>query len=379
MKLNLLDINSFIERNNVKQVTDSRMYIGGGRHSLDPKGLFSEEIFGRLGSNERKKTFGYVDLRTKCIHPEAWVVLTSVNTDLTKLILNKQKYSINKKGLLVPDEENGSSGLIYFIKNIDNIDFRKFADKKAKEVEFVLKYKKFLLIDKYLVLPAGIRDIHLSRSSGKTTIQYSEITQLYERLLKQANSIMDDIELFDEELANSIIERMQHALNSINGWIKDRMKGKQGLIRGGMLKKVTDYSARMNITPDPGLDLGWCGISWQMILKLYEPYSVYQILNKDKAISIPLIQQYLNTKENIDINELKRFLTKINDDPYTVKGPLKDYLFSVAEIIMKDKVIVYKRDPSENRDSWISCYVKVLDTCFVLKTNPFDLNKNGGD
>lgn len=379
MKLNLLDVSGFIERNGIKQVTGTRVYTGGGKTSLDPNGLFSEEIFGRLGSRERKKTFGYVDLKTKIIHPEVWPVLTSLNTELTKYILNKEKYIITDEGTLEQNEIDGQSGVYNLIKNFDKLNIQKLADKKSKEFEFIEQNKKYLFIDKYLILPAGIRDIFTSSMSGKTTVQYSEITQLYERLLKQSNSIVEDIETLGDDFASTIIEKLQHTLNSINSWIKDRMKGKHGLIKGGLLKKVTDYSARLIMVPDPTLDMGWCGIPWQVILKLYEPYTINQILYKDKDVGVPLIKQHLNTEEDIDVNELKRFIAKTNDDPSVITGVLKDYLLSVAKTVIKDKIVIYKRDPCENRDSWISSYVKIIEDGFVFHTNTYDLDKNTGD
>lgn len=377
MKLDLLEIDNFISRNKLKPITSTKMYVGGGKDSLDPNGLFSEEIFGRLGSRERRTTFGYIDLNIKIIHPEAWPIITNLNTDLTKYIMGKNTYKIDSEGSLIQDDE-GTSGLYSFITNFNKINFKDINPKKKKEIDFILNNKNNVLIDKFLVLPAGVRDMHISRSSGKTIIQYSEITQLYEKLIKQTNSVIGDIEALGEDVANSIIERIQHTVNSINSWFKDRMKGKFGLIRGGMLKKITDYSGRMILTPDPDLDLGWCGIPWQVVLKIHEPYTLNFILQKDSS-GIPLIQQYLNTTDNLDINDLKRFISKINESPKTVSGQLKDYLVYAAREIVRDRVIIYKRDPTENRDSWVACYVRVDTDGFVFKTNPFDLCKNGGD
>ena len=47
MKLELLNINEYIEKNSLKPVTTIRMYEKVEK--TDPNGLFSEEIFGRFG------------------------------------------------------------------------------------------------------------------------------------------------------------------------------------------------------------------------------------------------------------------------------------------------------------------------------------------
>src|SRR6056297_37696 len=105
-----MDVEHFIQRKKIQPITSGKYYEGSGRNSLDKKGLFSEEIFGRMGSRDRKKTYGYIDLKLNFIHPEAYRILTSINTDLTKLILGKEKYILDNNNKLVKDEEYGNSG-----------------------------------------------------------------------------------------------------------------------------------------------------------------------------------------------------------------------------------------------------------------------------
>lgn len=377
MKLNLLDIDGFITKNKVQEVTSPRIYVGGGRDTVDPNGLFSEEIFGRLGSRQRKSTFGYIDLKCTVIHPEAYSILTSLDTELTKFILDKEKYKI-ENGTLVKDQD-GLGGVFHFIQNIDKLDFKLIA-KNAKNgnVDFISKNKKLILINKFPVLPAGVRDIQKSTKSGRSTIQYSEITNMYEKLMKQTRSIVGDINSLPEEISQPIVKNIQRTLLDINSWIKERLKSKHGLIRGGILKKVTDYSGRMVITPDIKLKMGYVGVPWQIILKLFEPFAIHHILYKDKT-SLSVIQNYMNSDQEMDVSSIRRFITKINNEPDTVQGQLKEYLLSVAEEIAKEKMVTYKRDPVENRDSWICAHMRVDNTGYTLMVNPLDLNKNGGD
>jgi hypothetical protein len=41
----------------------------GMSDALHPEGLYSEEIFGRVGSDERLNRFGYFDLKLSIFHP----------------------------------------------------------------------------------------------------------------------------------------------------------------------------------------------------------------------------------------------------------------------------------------------------------------------
>ena len=63
MKLELMDINRFIEQRKILQVKSTKIEGRGGK--LDSEGFFSEEIFGRVGSPGRKTTFGYIDLNVQ--------------------------------------------------------------------------------------------------------------------------------------------------------------------------------------------------------------------------------------------------------------------------------------------------------------------------
>jgi len=115
MRLELLDINDFVLKKNLKPVTTVRLYEKVGK--TDPAGLFSEEIFSRFGSAERRKNFAYVNLKVTVIHPEAYPIITGLDSTISKLLTNKAKYVITKEGLLVEDPEKGSSGITFFINN----------------------------------------------------------------------------------------------------------------------------------------------------------------------------------------------------------------------------------------------------------------------
>jgi len=342
MKLQLLEINRFIERKNIKPVTSSSYYEGGSRTSFNKEGIFSEEIFGRVGSRERKKNYGYINLKIPFVHPEVYHILTSINTDLTKLILGKQNYIISD-GQLLKDDDNGQTGVFYFIQNFSQIDLENIKTEKPKHVQYILKNKDNIFIDKYLVLPAGFRDAQVTQQG--TFIQHSELNEIYVKLINQASMLQDDLTVFDEELLETVFKNVQRNLININDWLKKRMKGKHGMIRGGMLKKVVDYSARMVITPDNQLDMGYMGIPCQIILKLFEPFFIHYVLKKDRDNMMKeRIKKFLDVEE-LDVERIKKFVAKLNSAPLDVDEITKNIIQEVAQKIVEDRVVVYKRDP----------------------------------
>jgi DNA-directed RNA polymerase beta' subunit len=174
------------------------------------------------------------------------------------------------------------------------------------------------------------------------------------------------------------MEQIQRTLLDINNWIKSRMKGKSGLIRGGLLRKTTDYSARLVIITDHTLTLGTVGLPWQVVLKLYEPFAINYILKKDSS-AIGVIQQFLKSEVPPDVNDLKRLFASLISKPNSISEQLKEYFIHVAEEIVKDKVVIYKRDPVNSRDNWLAGDVRVDKTGVSMSISPFDLPRVGGD
>lgn len=369
MQLKLANINAIVENDKLKPVKTTRMFA----RNIQVDGLFSEEIFGKYGSNERKQRFAYVDLRTKIIHPEAYEhIFLSLTSDISKFLLNKEKYII-ENGKLISDPENGFSGILQFINNFDKINFDNIKDKK-EEVRFIKQNLNKIFIDKWIVLPAGVRDIQFQEGTNKSQIQYTELNELYENLIRNANS-MESIP--SDDLKSTLTQGIQRSVLEINKWIKQRLKGKGGLIRGGLMRKVVDYSGRLVITTDNTLEIGEVGLPWQVVLRLFEPFAIYRIM-KDKDY-LTLIQDVLKSDVPVDSYALKNFIKKLNVKPSIAPPLLHDYFMDVAKEVVKEKVVLVKRDPCENRNSYVAENVRVEDSGFAMSLNPAELKRNGAD
>ena len=376
MKLELLDISDFIEKNKLKPITTIRLYEKPEK--TDPTGLFSEEIFGKFGSSERRKTFAYIDLKVQIIHPEAFSIVTGLDSTVSKLISDKAKYILDKDGALVEDSEKGQSGISYFISIFKKLDLDKFKKNRPKNVSFIKKNKDKIFIDKYLVLPAGIRDLSISKTSNQTIVNFSDLSELYTNLIRHTHVLGTDVKSLPDEIKTPIIEQIQKTVLETNNWIKNRLKGKSGLIRGGLLRKVIDYSGRLVVTTDNEMPLGMVGLPWSVVLKLYEPFAINYILKRDQNM-LKSIQYMLKSDTDIDVSDLKKLFAVVIDKPEIVPEDMVDYFIQVAENVVKDKVVIYKRDPVENRDSWLAANVKVKRSGMSMSLNPLDLPRTGGD
>jgi DNA-directed RNA polymerase beta' subunit len=334
MQLKLANINALVENDKLKQVKTTRMFA----RNIQVDGLFSEEIFGKFGSNERKQKFAFVDLRTKIIHPEAYEhIFLGLTSEISKFLLNKEKYII-ENGKLTADPVNGISGVFQFINNFDKINLDIVKDKK-EEIRFIKQNLNKIFIDKWIILPAGIRDIQFQEGTSKSQIQYTELNELYENLIRNSNS-MESIP--SDDLKDTLTQGIQRSVLEINKWIKQRLKGKGGLIRGGLMRKVIDYSGRLVIITDNTLEIGEVGLPWQAVLRLFEPFAVHKIM-KDKDY-LTLIQDVLKSDVAVDSYALKNFIKKLNIKPSIAPPLLHDYFVDVARDIVKDKVVLVKRD-----------------------------------
>lgn len=371
LSIHLLDIRKFIEENNIKQVTSSKVYLS--KNKLDPNGLFSEEIFGRYGSPDRRKTFGYIDLKTMIIHPEAWEIVLGCDPRIKKIITESGNYKLTNDGDLVESSDTNETGLLYFTQICKNIDYSKM--KNQKIASFIKQNLDKILINKILVLPAGIRDVIISKTTQKTMIQYSDIVNLYSRLLYICNNISENL---PAEILKSLTMSVQKVCLEIRDWIHSRLSGKQGLMRGNLLKKRVDYSADLVVKPDPKLPLGTVGIPWQILLKLYQLFVIHRIMQKDKDV-LQLLQSELHLDREVDVDDIMNYFKTLVYNPNNISPQLKDRLIEIIKDVVKDKVILYKRDPVENRDSILAANIEVYPDGFGAALNPLDLPRTGGD
>ena len=377
-----MDINYFIEKKKIKEVKSAKIEGRGGK--LDSEGLFSEEIFGRVGSPIRKLTFGYIDLHVKIIHPQCWDMIVGLNPMMNKMLTGKKKYIINPDGDIEESTDSfiGMSGIKALIDNWDKLNLNLVGKKHPEYVKFLKNNKEKIFIDKILVIPAGIRDVQLNvGGTNKKIITSSEVNTLYEELLQQTKTVDSNLlDFLDDETVKNIVGAIQRKVIEINKWIEERLKGKNGILRGGLLSKTVDYSGRFNIVNDMSVKQGYIGVPWQAVLKLYEPFTIYHIIKNKYNVNVKeLIKQQLNIENELSSSDLKRFLTLINEQPNIVSKELEDELVRIAEEITKDKMILYKRDPVENRNSYIAGYIRVDRNSLVIKLNPLDCPRQGAD
>jgi len=370
MRLQLLDVDKFVQRNKLSEVTSTNIY-SINKNTFDPKGLWSEEIFGNVGSDTRKTKFAYIDLGCQIINPVLYDMVTGICTELRN-ILNENKHYEFKNGKFI-ETEIGQTGLMYFISVFDDIKFEDLAKSNKQDIaKYLDKNKDQILISKQLILPAGVRDLSLTQTKGK---QFSsEINELYEKMLLLVSQRSSQ----SEGLAEMFTGYIQKTAIAIFKWVQSKVKGKQGLFQGTMLKKTIDFSARLVAISDPNIPLGTIGIPWHVVITLYQPFFIHNIFKNERAKE--LIAEFMHIDiDEINDHKLQEFNQKINKYPEKISGELKDEILNIARIITKDKDILCKRDPVVSRNSYYSASIQVLPSGHGAVVNSLSVTPQGLD
>jgi len=216
-------------------------------------GLFSTEIFGEVGTSERMDSFGYINLNTKTMHPFLFRAITKSSVFYTD-ILKGNEYVVfdNKlKDFVISDSSESGTGIAFFMKHFEQLKLRDTDSVDRKELNKLLKDQSIdtLYISKFLVLPAGMRDYHVTEE-GK--VLEDAINNSYRKLLTTvtvAKQFKD--ENVKGEFYNSIVFRLANNLLEIYEYIENILDDKHGFIQGKWLKRRIAYGSANVFTSSP--------------------------------------------------------------------------------------------------------------------------------
>jgi DNA-directed RNA polymerase subunit beta' len=154
------------------------------------------------------------------------------------------------------------------------------------------------------VVPAGIRPM-VALEGGRYAA--SDVNDLYRRVINRNNRLKKlmeigapDVILRNEkrilqEAVDALIDNSaRHGQDAVMSQsqkrqlksLSDNLKGKQGLLRGNLLGKRVDYSARSVIVVGPSLSLNECGLPKHMALELFKPFVISKLLERELAFNI---------------------------------------------------------------------------------------------
>jgi len=240
MKLDIFDIEKLVSINNLKEVKSAYIFAADG--SPDSEGIFSYEIFGRVGSEDREINFGYIDLKRKFLHPLVYNAIYQMFRNLPFVIAGDKWCVIDPKtnGVkIVPYGTDGAgTGVDFFYDNWEKINWNTndSSTREKKENLFNTMKKEEVFWSKYPIIPALYRDINLhNKVSGK--VDMDEINSMYIKLINNVNS-----ELITFTGMYNIQSSVQNTIVDIHNYLTKKNSGKRGTIHQAIMGKTVDYA-----------------------------------------------------------------------------------------------------------------------------------------
>ena len=240
--------------NRMIPVSSLAILEGSGSKSFASTGLFSTEIFGNVGTKRRNQQFSYINLNVKVLHPLIYKHLMSLRKFYLEIV-NEKAYATfdNKLGDFVPATmDNGSTGYDFFFKNYTKIKHEATnSEERQGKIKLLKKYKpEEVIIDKYLVYPAGLRDYTVDDLGHPSS---DEVNNLYTSLLVYVNTLKSiDTSVVNLEDLNKTRLAIQMATVKIYDHFIDLLDGKKKFIQGKWTSRSVD-GTRNVITPSAGI------------------------------------------------------------------------------------------------------------------------------
>lgn len=272
------------------EITEIQIFDTTG--NFHQKGLFSQVIFGAVGTEFRNRVFGYIDLKTEIMHPIIYSAVINLKA-FYKQIMDGTVTAIwdpKTKSFIKSTSEGASTGYSFFYSHLTELIFEKnesetrsfnidLFNKAIKKEQYDLRY--------FLVLPAGIRDYSVD-ANGKP--QEDEINPIYRKLLFQSGVIDPIIAKKNPEVYDSVRNSLQKQSLEIFEYIKSLLEGKHKLILGKWLsRKIFNSTRNVLSNPIENVDnihdknrLGYNDtfVGLHQFLRSLAPKTVYEIRNK---------------------------------------------------------------------------------------------------
>ena len=246
LKVRLLNVDDFIKKNNVKEITNPIFFVRDGIPTSD--GLLSNEIFG-ITKEERSNIWGYIDLQGTYLHPLVYKLWGRMDSSIKNIVHGVKSYKIDSKGYIVEADE-GETGIDFLVKNIDKIRIKETDSvDRSNYISFIMNNKDRIFITKMLVQPPFYRDV-LSKGGR---VEVGQLNKYYASLLISAKSLRETQD-FGFSLGNATKGRIEETLLSIYKCITGTsdipedgvgLSGKLGLISTTSLGKTVDYGSRL--------------------------------------------------------------------------------------------------------------------------------------
>lgn len=164
------------------------------------------------------------------------------------------------------------------------------------------------------VIPPALRPM-IQLEGGRFAT--SDLNELYRRIITRNNRLVRLLEIdapqliirnekrLLQEAVDTLIDngkRGKVALSTNNRPLKslsDIIKGKHGRFRQNLLGKRVDYSGRSVIVVGPSLKLNQCGLPYEIVTELFQPFIIRELINQGLASNMKIAKNLIQQKESM--------------------------------------------------------------------------------
>lgn len=245
----LMNVDEQIKKGQWKRVSTVLIRESSSRE-FHHEGLFSEDIFGQIGSPERLIKFGYIELNTEILHPIIYKNIIKLKQFYGDIIASKSYAKWNDQTKEFErcnmDDDDADTGYLFFMKHAKDLKFKKNDSITHNEkIDVYTANINNISIKRCPVLPAGLRDMHVD--DGKPASD--SINTIYRSLLNYTNAI--PMRNGNNPVYNGIRFAIQKKINEIYEYLFDMCEGKFGMFQRRYGSRALALGTRNVISTTP--------------------------------------------------------------------------------------------------------------------------------
>jgi len=289
MRLEVPDMDHFVQVNRLRPVTDPIFFSADGAPT--PGGLFSAELFGRPGSEDRRRRWAYIDLSGRFLHPLVYKTLCQLDRKFPAVVAGDARIlRVNHDGSFEyapPDSDDGWTGVDALYDLWPKIRWgtgQETGQRRERVGLLNALPRERAFLTKWPVMPALFRDADLTPGSAGAK-EIPPVNYEYVRLLTSAPTVVSGLSFAD----GSRKRRAHETLLTIHKTCLDMIASKRGLIQEKVLGKYADWGAWTVISgPGPAkaerpgdqeVPFGYVGVPLYLVVNLFQPF-VMRSLNE---------------------------------------------------------------------------------------------------
>lgn len=218
---------------------------------------------------------------------------------------------------------------------------------------------EWMILDVLPVLPPDLRPI-IQLPGGKFAT--SDLNDLYRRVINRNNRLKRLIEIgapdvilrnekrMLQESVDALIDNSHRPSKPFVNLrrmpykaLTDNLRGKKGRFRRNLLGKRVDYSGRAVIIGSSNLRLNQCGLPKTMVLEMFKPFVIKELIKRDEALNIRMAKQMIDEQN--------------------------DEVWDILEEIIKDRPVLLNRAPTLHKQG-IQAFFPILIEGDAIRIHP---------